>query len=138
MTTLPYPDSEQVLKDLLTSLARTVTWLPPEFEAPIIHVQRIGGGPDEWDITDYPLMRLAFYGDTRNEAWSLAGQGEALILSYRGKTVSLPGAPSDGVIIDYATLDVGGMLDPDLDPDDRRVIKNFTIGMRRQYHLAGV
>lgn len=137
MTTLPYPDTEQVLMDLLRPVGHTVTWLPPKFAAPIIHIQRIGGGPDDWDITDYALIRLAFYGDSRNEAWTLAAQGEALLISYRGRTVDRPGTPSDGVIIDFVALDVGGMLDPDLDPDDRRVIKNFTVGCRRQYHLVG-
>jgi hypothetical protein len=40
--------------------------------------------------------------------------------------------------VDWATLDVGGSMDPDLDPDDRRVTVNYSIGMRRQYHLLEV
>jgi hypothetical protein len=141
----PYPDREQVLLDILSVLVDAndvpilgVTRLPPDFEPPLYQVQRIGGGPDAWDITDYALMRVSYYGDTRNEAWALSQAGEQVILGHRGRTVERSGFPSDGMIIDYADLDVGGSMDPDLDPDDRRVTVNYTVGMRRQHHLLGV
>lgn len=134
---IPYPDVEQAVMDILLPLGPVVSWLPPEFEPPLQHVQRIGGGPDVIDVTDYALIRVSFYGETRNAAWALAGLGEQMILSHRGREVNRPGRPTHGMQIDSADLDVGGTLDPDLDPDDRRVTKNFVVGMRRQYHLVG-
>lgn len=129
---LAYPDQELAYMHLLRPLAPTVTHLPAKWKAPIIHIQRIGGGPDEWDVTDYALMRVIFYGADRGAAWALAGQGESLLLSMRGRAINRPDTESHGLLIDFVALDVGGVQDPDLDPDDRRVIKNFTTGMRRQ------
>jgi hypothetical protein len=141
----PYPDREQVLLDVLSVLVDAedvpilgVTRLPPDFEPPLYKVQRIGGGPDPWDNTDYALMRIDWYGETRDAAWQLSQAGEQVLLAHRGRTVERPGLPSDGMLIDYVELDVGGVMDPDLDPDDRRIIVNYSVGMRRQYHLLEV
>jgi hypothetical protein len=138
----PYPDREQVLLDILSVLVDEndvpilgVTWLPPDFEPPIYQVQRIGGGADEWGVTDYGLMRVSYYGATRNEAWQLSQAGESVVLSHHQRGIDRPGRYSDGMLVDWATLDVGGSMDPDLDPDDRRVTVNYTLGMRRQFHL---
>lgn len=135
-----YPDREQVVLDVLSVLSigdppvpvQGVTWLPPDFTAPLYQVQRIGGGADEWDLTDYALIRVSYYGNTRNEAWALSQAGEQIILGHHKRGIDRPGRYADGMLIDWATLDVGGSMDPDLDPDDRRVTVNYTVGMRRQ------
>jgi hypothetical protein len=93
-------------------------------------VQRIGGGEDEAGVTDYASMRVSCYHDTRNLAVALSNDVQRVILGHRGRQT-----PS-GYLIDFAALDVGGAIDPDLDPDDRRVTANYTTGMRRQYHLV--
>lgn len=138
---LAYPDAEQVLMDLLRPLAvaaggRTVTSLPPDPPAGTIWITRIGGGPDGWDITDYPLMRVACYGASRNAAMDLSRDVERTITGHAKRRVEAPGKPSDGVLIDFAMLDTGAADDRDLDPDDRRIIKNFALGFRRQYQLV--
>jgi hypothetical protein len=132
----PYPDAEQVGMDLHRHLAPVVSWLPPDPQMPIIWVQRIGGGPDEWDQTDYAMVRVHYYHETRNQAMNLAKAGESVVLGMKGKTVhhDVP-TTSEGVLIDYSSLDVGPISDPDLEPDERRVSKTYTLGMRRQYHL---
>lgn len=137
-----YPDREQVVLDILSVLVdgQNVpipggTWLPPDFSVPRYQVQRIGGGADEWGITDYGLMRVSYYGATRNEAWQLSQAGEQVILAHHQRGIDRPGKYADGMVVDWATLDVGGSMDPDLDPDDRRVTVNYTLGMRRQFHL---
>lgn len=125
---LAYPDTEKVLLDLFDLLpVLSVTWLPNGWVPPIHHINRIGGGPDPWDVTDYALVRVSSYGATRDESWSLSADAERLILGHSGRRT-----PS-GYLIDFTALDVGGSQEPDLDPDERRVTKNFTIGMRRQY-----
>lgn len=130
---LAYPDQELVYLDMLEpyfGIGRVVTYLPQNAENGTIWVQRIGGGADEGDTTDYALMRVSVYHDTRNEAQKLANDIQRVILGHRGRVT-----PS-GYLIDFAALDVGNAIDPDLDPDDRRVTTNYTTGMRRQHHLA--
>lgn len=134
----PFPDAEQVVIDILDPvLAPAGTWLDPDFEVPRIQVNRIGGGPDEWGITDYPQIRIRWYDETRNKAWDLAQAGQMLLLAHAQKAVDRPGKSSHGILVDYVELDVGGTEEPDLDPDDRRVTTNWTLGLRRQYHLVG-
>lgn len=135
---LAYPDAEQVAMDLLSPIGLATTWIPPDPTPPLVVVQRIGGGTDEWDMTDYPLLRILFYGGSRDEAWNLSREGEKMLLGSKKKTVDRPGTASDGVLIDDVSLLVGGLLDPDLDPDDRRVTTNYVLAMRRQYHLQEV
>lgn len=135
---LAFPDQEQVLLDLLSTLGPAVTWLPPKYSR-IIWVQRVGGGPDPWDITDYGLIRVSTFDEKRNDSMALSAECERLIMSYRqGGVIVRPGKKSDGMLLDSAGIDTGPSVDPDLDPDERRVTKNFVLGMRRQYHLAGV
>lgn len=122
-----YPDAENELMSLLDLLGvPTVTWLPEGWDPPIIQVQRIGGAPDAGDVTDYPLMRVSYYGPDRTAAWNMAQDGTRLVLGYKYRNL-----PS-GTLLDYSEITVGGSLDPDLDPDDRRVTVNYTLGFRRQ------
>jgi hypothetical protein len=130
-----YPDAELVTLALLEPLpGNVVTFLPPGFTPPITQVNRIGGAPDNSDITDYPIMRIACYGATRMAAWQMAAQAEALILGNRCRAIYVPEYDGD-VLIDSADIVVGGQLLPDIDPDDRRVVKDFIVGMRRAYRL---
>jgi hypothetical protein len=128
---IAYPDAEIELMDLLGLLGvTTTTWLPEGWEPPIIQVQRIGGAPDPVDITDYPLMRVAYYGPNRDASVQMSQDGNRLVLGYRGRAL-----PS-GTTMDFSAIEVGGLVEPDLDPDDRRVTVNYTLGFRRQWRLA--
>lgn len=136
MIYVPYPDAELVFLDLLGSVASTVTMLPPGFDAPIIQINRVGGAPDPLDITDYAIMRIAYYGVNRPVSWAMAAQGEALIIGHRGRAIQVTDVGP--VIMDSVDILVGGQMLPDLDPDDRRVVKDYVAGFRRPWHLASV
>jgi hypothetical protein len=132
---LPYPDAERVVLAILEPVLpdKVDTWLPTPFQPPFIQVNRTGGGPDNSDVTDYPLMRVRFYGGDRSGAWDLAADGEKAMMSAQGRYISVPGIGS--VLVDYVTIALGGTQDQDVDPDNRRVTKDFMLGLRRQYHL---
>ena len=124
---LPYPDSENETMALLELLGvGTVTHLPENWDPPLIQVERIGGAPDAADVTDYPLMRVAYYGPNRISAMNMAQDGSRLILGHKYKVLPT------GTLLDYAEITTGANTEPDLDPDDRRVTVNYTLGFRRQ------
>lgn len=123
---LPYPDAENEVMSLLDHLGvPVVTHLPSNWDPPMIQVERIGGAPDAADVTDYPLMRVAYYGPSRTSAMNLAQDGTRLILGHKYKLLPT------GTLLDYAEITTGAGIDPDLDPDDRRVTVNYTLGFRR-------
>lgn len=129
---IEYPDQELVYIDMLEpywGIGKIVTFYPENAANGTIWVQRIGGGEGEDGITDYASMRVSCYHDTRNLATKLSNDVQRVILGHKGR------ATPSGYLIDFVALDVGGSIDPDLDPDDRRVTANYTTGMRRQYHL---
>lgn len=127
---IDYPNAQDVVMDLLALTGvEATTWLPEGWEPPIIQVNRIGGAPDASDVTDFPLMRVAYYGSDATSAQNLASDGTRLIKGFSGR------ATPSGVQIDSAVVEVGGLLEPDLDPDDRRVTVNYSLGLRRQFHL---
>lgn len=126
-----FPDAETELMGLLDLLeVNTVTHLPLNFNPPIIWVQRIGGAVDRFGATDYPLMRVSYYGPQRQQAFNLSQDGSRLILGHCGRLL-----PS-GTLLDYSDIDFGSGNEPDLDPDDRRIVVNYTLGFRRQYPLV--
>ena len=128
---LAYPDAELVLMALLEarhSEATVDTWAEGDVDAPFIHIMRIGGSPDQYDVTDYPLMRVACYGNTRKEAWDLSRAVEVSILGSRYRNIETEGGP---VLVDYAEIEVGGTQEPDEEPDDRRIVVNYVLGWRR-------
>jgi hypothetical protein len=130
---IAYPDQEMVYIDMLEPIwgvGKVVTYFPENAADGTIWVQRIGGGEDEAGCTDYALMRIACYHDTRNLAQKLASDVQRVILGHRGR------ATPSGYVVDFVALDTGNTIDPDLDPDDRRVTTNYTSGMRRQHHLT--
>ena len=132
---LPYPDAERVTLAILEPVlpGNVDTWMPSPRPTTFIQVNRTGGGPDNADVTDFPLMRVRFYGGDRQGAWDLAFDGEKALMEAQGRYVEVPGIGA--VLVDYVTIALGGTQDPDVDPDDRRVTKDFMLGLRRQYHL---
>lgn len=134
-----YPDAELVMMAIhrlaLSEGAYVGTWIPEDPEPGTVVVQRIGGGPDPYDVTDYPLFRVLYYGATRNDAMALSRLGEQHVKAHSGRSIKRPGDPANGVLVDSAAVDINGTLDEDLDPDERRVAKNYILGLRRQYQL---
>lgn len=131
-----YPDAELVTLAILEDLqGEKDTFLRSGWNPPLTQVNRIGGAPDNSDITDFAIMRLAHYGATRMDAWNLASQGEALMIGHRCRNVYVPEYDGE-ILVDSVDIIIGGQQLPDIDPDDRRVVKDYIIGLRRPYHLA--
>jgi hypothetical protein len=140
-----YPDAELICLAVVGLLdgtnggpvedLTTTTFLWDDWSPPLIQVNRIGGAPDNMDVTDYPIMRIAAYGENRMAAWNLAGLAEGLMIGMRGRSVHVPEYDTDAgetwVLIDSVDIAVGGQQLPDVDPDDRRVVKDYVLGMRR-------
>lgn len=136
---LAYPDAELVVMAIHghePGNDSVGTWIPEDPQDGDIVVQRIGGGPDAEDQTDYALLRVLYYGGTRNEAMTHSREGESLMMAHRGRCIRRPEHPADGILVDYVAIEVNGTVDQDLDPDDRRITKNYTVGLRRQYQLV--
>ena len=138
---LAYPDAEKVMMAIHGHRPgdpenMVSTWIPADPEPGQVVVQRIGGGPDAEDQTDYPIFRVLYYGETRDGAMDLSRLGEQRVMAHKGRCIRAPGHPADGVLVDYASVEVNGTMNEDLDPDDRRVTKNYSIGLRRQFHLV--
>lgn len=117
-----YPDAEQVVMALLESLAPTVTETTDPIVTPLIRVMRVGGNSDQ--LQDYPRMEIACYGATRNEAWQLQQQCEAVI-------VNSPGTEVAGTLIDNARTDNPPQQPPYANPDVRRVVAYYRFTWRR-------
>ena len=142
---LAYPDAELVVMSIHETLASgpddplvVDTFLRSGWTPPLIMVNRIGGSPDQWDVTDYAIVRCAYYGEKRMDAWALAGRGESTMLGYRGRSIAVPEYGADAtILVDSVDISVGGQQLPDEAPEDRRVVKDYVVGLRRQYHLLG-
>lgn len=142
MLPMAYPDAELVVIALTTPVQRTVTSIPaeydPERDGDLIQVARVGGAPDEDDVTDYPLIQVTCWASTRTGAWALSNRVQPVVLGAAGTAVDRPGDPADGVLIDDAEIAAGNQQLPDLDPDDRKVATTYRLAFRRQYHLASL
>ena len=140
-----YPDAELVTMSVHEMLRTGPddplvidTFLRSGWTPPLVMVNRIGGSPDQWDVTDYAIVRCAYYGEKRMDAWNLASRGESIMLGYRGRAVHVPEYGADAeILIDSVDIAVGGQQLPDEAPEDRRVVKDYVVGLRRAYYLLG-
>lgn len=143
VVSVAYPDAELVTMAIHKLLVaanpglKIVTFLPANWVPPLVQINRIGGAPDVRDVTDYPLVRCAYYGVDRMGAWNLAAQGEGVMIGMRHRAVEVPayGVGAE-ILIDSVDIAVGGQQLPDVNPDDRRVVKDFLLGLRRPHHLV--
>jgi hypothetical protein len=125
-----YPDVERVVRAILLPLGvRVVTALPPEFEPPLVWVQRTGGGPDPADVTDEAVVTIHTFGSTRAFAIDLSTVVGATILAAGGRSVEVP--DYGRVLVDWTSIAVGSTEIQDLDPDDRRFDVDYGAAMRR-------
>ncbi|QIS16599.1 hypothetical protein [Nocardia arthritidis] len=140
-----FPDFEQVMVDLLKSIATTVSTLPAtgdDFQSalPFIWARKTGGTVDFNAITYRANVRLAVFGSNRPQAQMLATQVRAAVLNA-------PAARVNGVLVDWVeeiavtepefqppTLRRSrNLLEfPDLDPLNQMVDLAFALDARRQ------
>lgn len=96
-----FPDAEDVVMALLEPLADTTTDTDALLaeNAPIIKVTRVGGADDFF--TDRPLVEVACFATTYDEARQLARACQQVILLCPNQKIITPDYPS-GVLIDKA------------------------------------
>jgi hypothetical protein len=128
LESMAYPNAVDVLLDMLADIADTRTAVPPNYGATseLIVVRRLGGGPDEDDLTDNPIVQVACYAPTFPAATALAGAVQVRILSS-------PLTEVNGVLVDEARVVTGEQEVPDVYPDDRRIVSTYQLGWRRQF-----
>lgn len=97
----PWPDAEDVVMTLLSPIAPTTTDTAASLDsdAPIIKVTRVGGADD--NITDRPLVEVAVFASTYEQARQVARQCQQVILQCAARKIVTPDYPS-GVLIDKA------------------------------------
>ncbi len=124
-----FPDAELVAMDLLEDLGWCCTALPDPEQwaslAPIIAVNRTGGGVDSSGITDRALIAVVVVDSTRPRAWTAARGVRARILSAGCTEVN-------GVLIDTTDEETGTAQDPNLASDNRFVELAFWMSFRAQ------
>src|SRR5688572_9779704 len=98
----PFPDAEDVVMALLEEVAPTTTDTDALLaeNAPIIKVTRVGGTDDF--ITDRPLVEVACFATTYDQARALARDCQQVILQCPARKIITPDYPT-GVLIDKAT-----------------------------------
>lgn len=96
-----FPDAEDVVMALLADIAPTTTDTAATLDSdvPLIKVTRVGGADDF--VTDRPLVEVAVFATTYDEARQVADQCRQVILSSGGRSIATPDYPG-GVLIDKA------------------------------------
>jgi hypothetical protein len=125
-----FADVEDVVMELLETVAPTVTIPPPQFQPPLIQVSRVGGADN--GITDRPLLYIACFGRTYALAKAMAEQCRQIILASAATSVLLAGYPF-GVLVDRAeTVSPPAELPAD-NPEMRRKVATYRLELRRPY-----
>lgn len=133
LTSLPYPNAVVLAMDGFSErwpnrLVRPGA--PPNFDysVELITVRRIGGGPDEEDVTDYPVLLIGCYAPTYLGAADMAAEVQVEIMSWPLREIG----PAK-ILVDEAEIYVGEQEVPDVYPDERRVTSSYRLGLRRQF-----
>ena len=139
--THPYPSAVMVGMNGLDAAFGTDTLIRPgpppnyNFAERLITVRRVGGGPDEEDLTDYPVLQIACFAESYTLAAKMQREVEAVVLSW---PLTMINAAFDDetpwpVLVDEAEVYVGEQEIPDVYLDERRVVATYRLGLRRQY-----
>lgn len=132
-----YPNATVLAMDGLDASTRTpiadadVRPGPPQnfdYGRKLIVVRRVGGGPDEEDVTDYPVLLVACYAPSFLQATDMQNAVQAEIKSWPLRQIG-----PDQVLVDEAEIYVGEQEIPDVYPDERRVVATYRLGLRRQF-----
>ena len=104
--------------------------VPPDYQygRKLIVVRRIGGGPDEDGVTDYPVLQIACYAPSFLAASDMQGDVQDEVLGWPMKQIG-----PNKILVDEAEIYVGEQEIPDVYPDERRVVATYRLGLRRQF-----
>lgn len=104
--------------------------VPPNFQydVELITVRRIGGGPDEDDVTDYPILQIACFAPSYLLASEMASEVQVEVMSWPLREIG-----PDKILVDEAEIYVGDQDLPDMFPDERKVVSSYRLGLRRQF-----
>jgi hypothetical protein len=110
---------------------------PPnyDFSQKLMTVRRVGGGPDEEDLTDYPVLQIACFASSYTTAALMQKSVENEVLSWPLTMINaaFDGEPPWLALVDEAELYVGEQEIPDVYLDERRVVATYRLGLRRQF-----
>lgn len=121
-----FPDAEAVGMALLGPVGSCVQTTPPEITGRVVQVIRVGGADN--GITDEPLLHVACYSTTYDDARAAAEQARQIILAAGGTSVTVDGRP---VLIDSARTATAPAETPLDNPDLRRKTATFQLTYRR-------
>jgi hypothetical protein len=130
---LPYPNATILTMDGLADRfpeADVRPGNPPnfQFDRKLIVVRRVGGGPDEDDLTDYPVLLVAAHAPNYLSASELQDDIQVEIKSWPLREIG-----PNKILVDEADIYVGEQEIPDVYPDERRVVATYRLGLRRQF-----
>ena len=126
----PFPDAEDVVMALLEEVAPTTTDTDALLaeNAPIIKVTRVGGTDDFF--TDRPLIEVAVFATTYEEARQLARACQQVILLCGSTKVVTPDYPG-GVLIDKAETTSAPLRVPYENTELRHKAATYAFAWRR-------
>jgi hypothetical protein len=130
----PFPDAEDVVMALLEEVADTTTDTAAtlDSDAPVIKVTRVGGTDDL--ITDRPLVEVAVFATTYEQARQLARQCQQVILASGGRSIVTPDHPQ-GVLIDKAETTSAPLRVPYENENLRHKAATYQFSFRRPRQL---
>lgn len=137
LQSMAYPNATILTMDGLEASTRTEIAdadvrpsVPANFDygRRLIVVRRVGGGPDDEDLTDRPILQVQCYAPTYVVAAAMQDDVQVEILNWPMKEIG----PSN-ILVDEAEIYVGEQEIPDVFPDERRVVATYRLGLRRQF-----
>jgi len=125
----PFPDAEDVVMTVLSSIASTVQTTAAEETGPVIQVRQTGGTSTK--IDDRPVVEVGCIAVTYAQAKTMAATAEQLMLAAaRTKVPGVPGHPS-GVFVDKVSKVTSAREITMADPEKRRKTASYRLVLRR-------
>lgn len=128
---LMFPDIEDVLMAYLTVEAAWTDTEPPEAEMDeAIQINRVGGHSD--DHTDYPRVQITCHARDPRDASKLGRRVQQRMLAIAGNPIEVEDEPKP-ICVDFCHTDTPPEPDPMDNPDRRRHIAFYRLGLQRPW-----
>lgn len=112
------------MRELLTPLALTVTYVGEGMPRPYIQVERTGGAADLDDLEDRPTMRVRVVHESRGEAWELAQNVRKVIADSPGQYLT------SGLIDFVREVTSNAQVPVFITADDREITSTYSLTTR--------